>query len=303
MRFIQQRATSPESMDEDTLRASLQEFPLSMAVLFGSHANGTAHARSDLDVAVRFEDTVSDGHSVQLLNELTAELTRASCFEAIDLLDLDNAPPKLGYEILSRGTLLLGDESEATELEGQFLLRALDFEPVAEEWHTALAERIVEGTYGQPDRVRTRLDDLEEYLRGCVEKGTVRSMSIGATRTAGTSSSVVSKKLLRLASISPRTSSLPRGFENRTITVTSSESSKRKACFPPQQPARWWRWWDSGTYWRTSTSTSRTNVSTTIYRTSDASRAMRSRSSDSSMNSDFDRFERRFSRAPSSRGS
>jgi predicted nucleotidyltransferase len=150
MRFVQQRGTTPESIDQDALRASLQEYPLSMAVLFGSHADETAHAHSDLDVAVRFEDSVSDGQSAQLLDELTAELTRVSGFEAIDLLDLDDAPPKLGYEVLSQGTLLFGDESVAVELEGQFLLRTLDFEPVAEEWHTALAERIAEGTYGQP---------------------------------------------------------------------------------------------------------------------------------------------------------
>lgn len=149
MRFVQQRSNAPRTIDKDTLRASLREYPLSIAVLFGSHATGTSHARSDLDVAVRFEDTVCDVRSVQLLDELTAELTRATGFEAIDLLDLDNAFSKLGYEILSQKTVLIGEEFEAAKLEAQLLLRILDFEPVIDEWHAALDERITEGTYGR----------------------------------------------------------------------------------------------------------------------------------------------------------
>jgi predicted nucleotidyltransferase len=85
-----------------------RSFPLSMTVLFGSHTDGTAHAHSDLGVAVRFEDTVSDSHSVQLLDELTAELTRASGFEAIDLLDRTMHPRSWGTKPSHRGRYYSG---------------------------------------------------------------------------------------------------------------------------------------------------------------------------------------------------
>lgn len=150
MRFVQQRGDTPAVVDEDALRACLEEYPLSLAVLFGSQADASAHDLSDLDVAVRFDDAVSDARTATLLDTLTASLTRATGFEAIDLVDLASVSPALGYEICSRGTLLIGDEADATEAEATFLLRRLDFEPVRDEWHEALRSRLERGAYGRP---------------------------------------------------------------------------------------------------------------------------------------------------------
>ena len=150
IRFVQQRGETPAVVDEDVLHTCLKEYPLSLAVLFGSQADASAHELSDLDVAVRFDDAVSDARRVELLDTLTAALIRTSGFEAIDLVDLEAVPPALGYEICSKGTLLIGDEADATEAEATFLLRTLDFEPVTDEWHEALRSRLERGEYGRP---------------------------------------------------------------------------------------------------------------------------------------------------------
>lgn len=41
----------------EALQQVLQEHPVQLAILFGSHATGESHSRSDIDIAVEF-DTV-----------------------------------------------------------------------------------------------------------------------------------------------------------------------------------------------------------------------------------------------------
>lgn len=150
MRFVRRHGDAPDALDVDALAATLEEYPLSLAVLFGSRATGTAGEMSDLDVAVAFEEDVPEDRRFALLDEMTAEITSETGFEAVDLVDLSTVGPYPGYEIMSEGLLLLGDEDDAVELESKFLQLKLDFRPVKEEWQTALEERIEGGEYGRP---------------------------------------------------------------------------------------------------------------------------------------------------------
>lgn len=150
MRFIRRRGEPPDALDVDTLRACLSEFPLSLAVVFGSRAGGGATDLSDLDVAVQFEADVADARRADLADEMMAEITRRTGFEAVDLVDLSAVGPRVGYEALSTGVLVLGDPADAVELESRFLQRKLDFQPVVDEWQAALEDRLAEGSYGRP---------------------------------------------------------------------------------------------------------------------------------------------------------
>lgn len=150
MRFVRRHGDAPDALDVDALAASLEEYPLSLAMLFGSRATGTTGELSDLDVAVAFGDDVPEDRRFALLDEMTAALTRETGFEAVDLVDLSTVGPYPGYEIVSEGLLLLGDEDDAVELESKFLQLKLDFRPVKEEWQAALEERIEGGEYGRP---------------------------------------------------------------------------------------------------------------------------------------------------------
>ena len=112
-------------------------------------AAGLTHGLSDLDVAVLFNKGASKERKRRLLNELTVSITDATGFEAIDVVDLAAVGPELGYEVLSEGTVLLGDKDEIVEFEAELLVRKLDFAPVKTEWIAALDERIEDGTYGR----------------------------------------------------------------------------------------------------------------------------------------------------------
>lgn len=149
MRFVGHRRDAPSEVDHDVLRAALADYPLSLAVLFGSYATGSVHPLSDLDVAVKIEETVPRGRRRRLLDELTVAIQRTTGIEAVDLVDLERVSPAVGYEALARGTLLLGDRAEATALETRLLHRTLDFAPVKREWDAALSRRITEGEFGR----------------------------------------------------------------------------------------------------------------------------------------------------------
>lgn len=150
MRFVRERGELPDEVDPESLRDALASYPLSLAVLFGSYATGTTHPFSDLDVAVQFEDAVAPDRKPALLDRLAVAIVTVTGIEAIDLVDLDDAPPALGYRALADGVLVYGERETAVELESTFLLRKLDVQPLKREWDAALTDRIEEGTYGRP---------------------------------------------------------------------------------------------------------------------------------------------------------
>ena len=86
----------------DQLRPFLEGAPeILLAVLFGSHARGTAGPDSDIDLALRI------GQIEQAdLNHLLAQLERATG-RTIDVVHVDSAPPLLRFEIARDGVLLV----------------------------------------------------------------------------------------------------------------------------------------------------------------------------------------------------
>lgn len=149
MRYVSTPSGESSPVDRNDLRACLTTFPISVAVLFGSTATGTDTPLSDVDVAVVVDRSV-DRHRTRLLDEIRASLMETTGRDAIDLVDLDAVGPALGYEILSSGDLLLGNEDEVVELESRFLVRTLDFQPITERWQRSLDRRIETGDYGRP---------------------------------------------------------------------------------------------------------------------------------------------------------
>ncbi|MEM9553790.1 MAG: nucleotidyltransferase domain-containing protein [Acidobacteriota bacterium] len=96
----------------ETLPARLHEElaprrDLAAAWLFGSHAQGTARASSDVDVAVLFREPLErsyDGLCVVL--DLAAELSTRLRAE-VQVVDFDTVPADLAHRILRDGVLLL----------------------------------------------------------------------------------------------------------------------------------------------------------------------------------------------------
>lgn len=149
MRFVPTVTDPPEDLDLEALRSAVAVDEVELAVVFGSYGTGDQTELSDLDVAVRFRNDLSDPTRFALLDDLTVAITEATGFEAVDLVDLHSVGPRLGYDILSTGTIVHGDRSAAVDLETRFLLRKLDFQPVKRAWDEALDARIEDGTYGR----------------------------------------------------------------------------------------------------------------------------------------------------------
>lgn len=102
------------SLDLDTLRSVLREHPVRLAILFGSHATGTTHSGSDIDIAVEFDDQrPSDpGYNDTFLG-LSADLSDTLGTDAVDLVDLQTLSPSLAESIFDHGVLLVGDHDHA----------------------------------------------------------------------------------------------------------------------------------------------------------------------------------------------
>ena len=101
------------------------------AYLFGSHARGTAHRESDVDVAVLLSrDHYPDADArFEARVTLTSQLTTALGHE-VDLVVLNDVPPTLGRRIVTEGRrILCTDASKDHEFVRDVQLRAADLGP------------------------------------------------------------------------------------------------------------------------------------------------------------------------------
>ena len=101
-----------------TVRRVLESRPVVLGVLFGSYARGTAGSHSDVDVAVVFEPSVDDRLGARL--DLGVELSLAFGTDDIDVVDLADVRPAVGYSALEQGRLLVGDPGRAEKLTAEF---------------------------------------------------------------------------------------------------------------------------------------------------------------------------------------
>ena len=106
---------------------------IELAILFGSHANGSARADSDVDVAVLAPRPLDAAQKMSLVADLATATGRP-----IDLVDMRTAGEPLLGQILTHGVRLQG----STTLQAEWLYRHLvddaDFMPYVQR---LLAER------------------------------------------------------------------------------------------------------------------------------------------------------------------
>ena len=108
------------SLDLDALQEVLQEHPVQLAILFGSHAIETTHATSDIDIAVEFDTHhPSDSNYNEVFLGLSADLSETLETDDVDLVDIHTVSPALATAIFEDGVLLVGDHEYAAELRYQ----------------------------------------------------------------------------------------------------------------------------------------------------------------------------------------
>lgn len=96
----------------DDLVARLREAPLSLAVLFGTHATGEATAESDIDIAVAYDtDDVTETHF-----SLIADLSQILGRDDVDVVRLHSVDPRIAVDALRHGEILVGSADDAAQL-------------------------------------------------------------------------------------------------------------------------------------------------------------------------------------------
>ncbi len=98
------------------------------ALVFGSSARGTAHAGSDLDIAVGLESCTR--LSALELGDLITRLERASG-RSVDVVVVDEAPPALAYRVFRDGRVIV-EKNHSALVKGKTraILEYLDFRPI-----------------------------------------------------------------------------------------------------------------------------------------------------------------------------
>lgn len=144
MKFIKTLKKENIKIEEEKLRKILKRHRVKLAYLFGSYAQGKNTEYSDIDIAVLFEKETEKN-----LDTLRVELIEQLKKEAIDLVDLEKAPPKLQYKIIKHGKIILG-KKHASEFETKAMKKYFDFKPLEEQYFQKMEERIKKGEYGRP---------------------------------------------------------------------------------------------------------------------------------------------------------
>jgi len=134
----------PVSALLETLRAVLEQYPdVELAVLFGSRAGLSAHAGSDVDVAI----LPGPGKDLSLAEELRMvhALSLATRCE-VDLVRLDSANPLVRREVARQGRPIIeGSRGAWARFAANALLEYLDLEPLLEAGRRRYARRVAAG--------------------------------------------------------------------------------------------------------------------------------------------------------------
>jgi uncharacterized protein len=143
------------TMDSNQLANVVTDFlarqpDVRLAYLFGSQAQGCAHALSDVDVAVLLAAQLSPLEQsrarLRLMGELMALLQR----EDVDLVVLNQASLLLRHRVLRDGRLLFAnDDRERVRFAAETYRRYLDYRYMYDMLDEAMFARLREGRFGR----------------------------------------------------------------------------------------------------------------------------------------------------------
>jgi len=127
-------------LDVTAIVRVLEAHPVRVGILFGSHATGSTHPRSDVDVAVAFDDLRpgEEGYN-DVFFGLSAELSLALDTDDVDLLDLHACPDSLVDRIVAEGVLLVGEPEAVRELRGELTTGPDERRPARERLDESIA--------------------------------------------------------------------------------------------------------------------------------------------------------------------
>jgi predicted nucleotidyltransferase len=135
---------APEELLSRVERALLPLSSVRAALLYGSRASGKARQDSDIDIAVLLESPSLPSERKQLLWTLLGALGKELRSDRIDLVLLNDAPPKLAFHVLKHGRIaFVRDPVELHRFQVRTYSRHADYQPV-ERWFRLATKRRAE---------------------------------------------------------------------------------------------------------------------------------------------------------------
>jgi predicted nucleotidyltransferase len=122
----------PLSIDDAITAAATRQPGIVGVYLFGSIAAGRTHRESDVDLAVLLDWSLYPNAAARFEARLRliADLSVALRRNDIDLVILNDAPPHLAREIVTRGRrMFVSDDAVDRAFRRDAMLRAADLEP------------------------------------------------------------------------------------------------------------------------------------------------------------------------------
>jgi len=107
------------SVDTDRIVSVLDDAPVTVAVLFGSHARREPTAHSDINLAVAFDESLSSLEQTRARLSLIEQLSSALGTDAIDVVPLSEVPISIRHEIQTDGIVLYGSKDQLPPVDGE----------------------------------------------------------------------------------------------------------------------------------------------------------------------------------------
>jgi hypothetical protein len=123
------RARTAQNVDGTLLSTALQQHTeITAAYLYGSFAEGVAHQRSDVDVAMLLEESFNLEHFLEYRMELADELSQLLSRE-VDVVVLNEAPLLLQFQAIKCRQILFERDPEKRALfEMRVMSRFYDYQ-------------------------------------------------------------------------------------------------------------------------------------------------------------------------------
>ena len=134
------------SIKDGIVRCLSKRREIQAVYIFGSFASGRSRINSDIDIAVLLNPKSLRLESLDYRLKLAAEISSAIGRSNVDLVILNEAPPVLAHQVLSKGQLVFERSASArVDFEVRTVNAYLDTEPMRALYRSYLKKRIREG--------------------------------------------------------------------------------------------------------------------------------------------------------------
>lgn len=120
---------------------------VTLAYLFGSTVRGDANQLSDVDIAVKFDESLPKKDVFDAELNLISELTGILKTDKVDLIVMNDAPLLLNYNIIKNGKILKSDESIRIQFETMILSTYLDEKHYIEQHTSNILNRVAQSGF------------------------------------------------------------------------------------------------------------------------------------------------------------